>query len=496
MPATHFDRSTFRRATPFIQRNLRVPGEGPDGKVRCMLIGEKPGRDESHRGRPFIGISGKYLDIFLNVANIDRRSLYITNLVKEFTEYSKPTAEEISRDHAELVDEITAHDPDIIGLVGGWAVENVLCTVKADMDRTHGVARVVPSLFGDELYRSGDRKWTIIPLYHPANCVHRPDTAAQVLDDFLSLGKLIDRESDVLPDDAYANREHYQDFYGDEKTVYDVAGCDTEGSIEHPWCATISTEPGTGLLFKPGQGINFRNKVYMHHSLHDRPILRNGMGIDLDGVEVVDTMVLSFALTITPQGLKSLLYRFCNMEQDDYSDLMAEADRDKATDYLCSVLDHEWPPIEPFIVFEAGKPRIKKPWPINKRVLKIITDVAEDKRDKDGNPTDPRKRWADIDDFVREPVEELLGPMTVATLDDVPYEKAQYYAVRDADGTRRLGPILEQKVHDMELDRIVKIDHDVLEMFDRMQEVGIALAPARFWDDLADRCDTQMDRAK
>jgi uracil-DNA glycosylase family 4 len=498
MPATHFnpDRSQFRRATPFTQRNLRVPGEGPDGKVRCLLIGEKPGRDEAHRGRPFIGISGKYLDIFLNAANIDRQSLYVTNLVKEFTEYSKPSPEEIRRDHDELIEEIRAHDPDIIGLVGGWAVEHVLLTSnKPEMDRIHGTAFRVPSLFGDELYRDGGDSWTVVPLLHPANCIHSPDTAQLVLDDFLNLGRLMDGEITVHEPDPYLDHEQYSDFHGDEITVRDDAGVDTEGSRVNPWCLTLSTQPGTSKLVKPGQGAKFLSKVYLHNALWDLGVLRS-MGVELDGDQYVDSMIMAFNLCIEPLGLKALLYRHCAMQQDDYSDIIHEASQAKALDYLVSVLGMDWPDVEPLIVFEGGKPKLKKPWNINRRVEKIITDVLDGKVDKDGNPTDPRKRWKDIDDYVKDPVEDVMGPMLDATLDDIPYEKAQYYACRDSDGTRRLGPILEQKIRDMDLEKISRIDHDVLPMFDRMQQVGIKLAPAEFWDKLADRCDRQMDMAK
>src|ERR1700690_2479059 len=223
MPTNHFsDRSQFRRPSPFDNKPLRrVPGVGPQ-PCRCMLIGEKPGEQEARRGLPFIGISGKYLDIFLQAAAIERSSLYITNLVKEFTEYSKPTPEEITRDHDELYYEILHCEPEIIGLVGGWAVENVLGRAKADMDRTHGVPVRVYELFGGEL-ESGTG-WVVMPIYPPANCVHRPETAAQVLDDFLSLGKFLDKELTVLEDDPYEGQEDYQDFHGDEKDIIDVAG--------------------------------------------------------------------------------------------------------------------------------------------------------------------------------------------------------------------------------------------------------------------------------
>lgn len=499
MPATHFanadadDRSPsrFRRATPFSTSFKRVLPSGPT-PAQVLLIGEKPGRAEAERGKPFIGISGRWMDTFLEAANVPRATIRCTNLVWEFTEYSKPTAEEIARDHDDLVAEILSCNPVIIGLVGGWAVEHVLLR-EPEMEKTHGIPIHVPSLFGDELYRDGG--WTVIPLLHPAGAVHASEAAPKILDDYLQLGRLLDGEITVRETDPYLNHEDYRESHGDKKTITEVAACDTEGSRKRPWCATVSTKPGTGLLFKPGQGINFRNKVYLHSSLHDLSVLKS-LGIELADDQFIDTMQLAYNLCIEPLGLKALAYRHCNAHQDDYSDIIHDASRERAMEYLFSVLPHEWPDVEPFVVYDGGKPKVKKPWNIDRRVSKIISDVLADKRDKDGNPTDPRKRWKEIDDFVRDPVEQLLGPMTEATLDDIPYEKAKTYAIRDADITLRIGPILEQKIKDMGLEQIAAIDHAILPMLDRMQQVGIKLAPPEFWNSIESECEDQMNKAK
>ncbi len=432
------------------------------------------------------------MDNFLLAANVPRDTVRVTNLVWEFTEYTKPTTEEIARDHADLVDEILSCNPYIIGLVGGWAVEHVLLR-PPEMEKCHGIPIWVPALFGDELPRKGG--WIVIPLLHPAGAVHAPDSTPRILDDYLQLGRLLDGEITVRESDPYLNCEDYREFYGDEKVITDIAACDTEGSRRNPWCATISTKPGTGILFKPGQGITFQNKVYLHNSLHDLSVLRS-MGIELAEDQFVDTMILAYNLCIEPQGLKALAYRHCAAHQDDYQDIIHDASRDRAIDYLTSVLGKPWPDVEPFIVIEGGKPRLKKPWNIERRVTKIITDYIDDKRDKDGNQTDPRKRWREIDDYVRDPVEREMGPMPEATLDDIDPEVAKKYAIRDADITLRLGPILEQKIRDMDLQKISAIDHAILPMLDRMQANGIKLAPTSFWDEIERECEDQMGRAK
>jgi uracil-DNA glycosylase len=165
-----------------------------------MLIGERPGYEESvHRPypRPFVGISGKYLDLCLQAAAIERSELYVTNLVKSYRDYQKPTAQDIASDHDELVSEILMCDPRVIALIGAWSVEHVLFR-KPELDKTHGVPTRETELFGGEL--AGD--WIIHPMIHPAVCVHAPESMSLVLDDFLRLGALLDGDIGPMSDDV------------------------------------------------------------------------------------------------------------------------------------------------------------------------------------------------------------------------------------------------------------------------------------------------------
>lgn len=65
-----------------------VFGEGPSS-ARIVLIGEQPGDMEDRRGRPFVGPAGKLLDEALLAAGIERKSAYVTNVVKHFKHESQ-----------------------------------------------------------------------------------------------------------------------------------------------------------------------------------------------------------------------------------------------------------------------------------------------------------------------------------------------------------------------------------------------------------------------
>jgi uracil-DNA glycosylase family 4 len=95
-----------------------VAGEGPSN-AKVMLIGQNPGGEEAKQGRPFVGKSGKYLDMVLMKNNIDRGKLYITSVVKETTPGNrKPTAQEIQYWMPYLLEEIRQVKPKIVVLMG------------------------------------------------------------------------------------------------------------------------------------------------------------------------------------------------------------------------------------------------------------------------------------------------------------------------------------------------------------------------------------------
>lgn len=485
-PVSGFRPARHSSHSPFATKYYPVPGEGPM-PARIMLIGERPGENEARRRRPFVGRAGEILNTCLTAADLKRSDIYVTNLVKTYSDYSKPTVEEIERDWPELCDEITAVNPEIVGLLGTFAVEKLLGVDRAELERTHGVP-VQPVHLRDLLAGR-----VVLPMYHPASAFYSPEALALVLDDFLRLAQLNAGEITVRKD-SYAGSERYERWDGEFYTRTATA-IDTEGSRHRPWCLTFSTRPGTAYLVKPGQRGTFGGRIYLHNSLHDLGVLRQ-MGFEVRDDQFTDTMVLAYHLCVEPQGLKDLAYRYAAMDMESYQDIIREPGRRKAVEYLQRVASMDWPTPPPYLVMEKGVYREKKPWNISKYAKRALSDLESGKVDKDGNPPDLRERWHKWDETVKGPVVEVLGDMPEATLDDVDPAVAERYACRDADATLRIAPILEQKVRDMGLEEAVRVDHAVLPMIDRMQEVGIKLAPTPFWDEIERACHLQMGRAK
>lgn len=494
-----FHREQNRRPSIFGRPNHRVPGEGPK-PARIMLIGERPGEQEAAAARPFVGITGEFVNIYMQVAGLVRALIYITNLVKTFREYQKPTKEEIAADWYELMAEIYDVQPDIIGVMGTYAVEALLGR-KAEMEKTHGV----PEIWANA-WKAGISKRTIVlPMIHPAAGIYSPDTMPAILDDWLQLARLADGEISVRHD-QFEGKEDYSECLSNETRTAEwlssmdrakVSAIDTEGTMRYPWCATVSIQPGSSRLFRPQNAflLNLPPKVYLHNSLHDLGVLRT-MGLKLEDNQFVDTMVLAYKLCIEPQGLKPLFYRHCGGHQDSYADILGEAEKLKAMEWLRNAALLEYPDPDMVIETKGGKAKARKPQNVGRRIRNILKDVDAGKLDKEGNPTDPRARWRKVEHVLREQVESVWGEMPTATLDDVDPEKAIRYANRDADATLRIGPILEARIREMKLERAVEVDHGILPMIDRMQEVGIGLADIPFWEAIEDKCVKQMGRAK
>lgn len=122
------------RACPLWKTGTQtVFGEGSP-RAAAMLIGEQPGNDEDLAGRPFVGPAGKLLDRALAEAGIDRKKVYVTNVVKHFKWeprgkrrlHKKPNAREIAGCRPWLDAELALVKPRVIVCLGATAAQALL----------------------------------------------------------------------------------------------------------------------------------------------------------------------------------------------------------------------------------------------------------------------------------------------------------------------------------------------------------------------------------
>ena len=110
-----------------------VFGEGL-AAARAIFVGEQPGDSEDKIGRPFVGPAGKLLDRALEEAGIDRKLVYVTNVVKHFKWtargkrrlHEKPNAREIAACRPWLEAELAVVHPEVLVCLGATAAQALL----------------------------------------------------------------------------------------------------------------------------------------------------------------------------------------------------------------------------------------------------------------------------------------------------------------------------------------------------------------------------------
>jgi DNA polymerase len=96
-----------------------------------MFVGEQPGDREDREGKPFVGPAGGLFDRALAEAGIERKQVYVTNLVKHFRFrargkrriHQKPGREHIEACRPWLDAELAAVRPRVLVCLGATAAQ-------------------------------------------------------------------------------------------------------------------------------------------------------------------------------------------------------------------------------------------------------------------------------------------------------------------------------------------------------------------------------------
>ena len=89
-----------------------------------MIVGEGPGHKEDEIGKPFVGDAGILLNKMLAAININRKDIYITNVVNYRPPSNrKPEIKEIKRYTEFLYEHVDIIKPKILILLGSTAME-------------------------------------------------------------------------------------------------------------------------------------------------------------------------------------------------------------------------------------------------------------------------------------------------------------------------------------------------------------------------------------
>ena len=134
-------------------------------KSKIMLIGEAPGANEDQEGLPFVGRAGILLDKMLAAINLDRKKVYISNIVNyRPPENRRPSDEEIKRYLPFITRHIEIINPKIIVLLGSTAMNALI-----------GDEFVISKMRGKWIEKKfGNCKTSVIITFHPAFLMRQP----------------------------------------------------------------------------------------------------------------------------------------------------------------------------------------------------------------------------------------------------------------------------------------------------------------------------------
>ncbi len=171
-------------------RTKTVPGAGPmDAAI--MFIGEAPGFHEDQQGIPFVGAAGQLLNELLDKAGIDRRSIFITNVIKCRPPGNRdPLPTEVAACHGYLDRQIALVNPQVIVTLGRYSMARAYPEEKISV--VHGCPRRVDG----RVY---------FPMYHPSAALHQPSLRSTVDSDFVRLRDLLDGK--ITPEEHVAPPE-------------------------------------------------------------------------------------------------------------------------------------------------------------------------------------------------------------------------------------------------------------------------------------------------
>jgi uracil-DNA glycosylase len=151
-----------------------VFGEGRKSS-RLMLVGEQPGDREDRMGKPFVGPASRELDRGLEAAGIERRDVYLTNVVKHFKFeergrrriHQTPKRFEIDACRPWLEAELEVVKPEALVLLGATAA-------KALLGSSFRVTQHRGELLDSELAP------ILTATVHPSSILRQPDEESRI----------------------------------------------------------------------------------------------------------------------------------------------------------------------------------------------------------------------------------------------------------------------------------------------------------------------------
>lgn len=152
-----------------------------------VFIGEAPGKNEDLQGKPFVGAAGKFLNEMLAEIGLERKDVYITNIVKYRPPNNRdPLPEEKKAFLPYLQAQLEAMQPKLVVTLGRHSMNCFLPDLQ--ISKIHGEPkriRISMKAGGDVL------TIVILPLFHPAAALYNGGMRQTLIDDFAAIPDIL-----------------------------------------------------------------------------------------------------------------------------------------------------------------------------------------------------------------------------------------------------------------------------------------------------------------
>ncbi len=167
--------------------NSTVFSDG-NAKSKIMLIGEAPGAEEDKLGKPFVGAAGQLLNKMLSAINLNRKDVYITNVVPWRPPNNRtPTNDEIIQCLPFIQRHIEIVSPKFILLLGATAAKSILNT-NLSITKLRNKWHEYKTINNNKIFEC-------LVTYHPAFLLRSPQNKKESWDDLKKLKMRITNEN-------------------------------------------------------------------------------------------------------------------------------------------------------------------------------------------------------------------------------------------------------------------------------------------------------------
>lgn len=153
-----------------------VFGDG-NADAEIVFIGEAPGKNEDLQGKPFVGAAGKFLNEMLETIGLERKDVYITNIVKYRPPNNRdPLPDEKTTFLPYLQAQLEIIQPKLVVTLGRHSLNCFLPDLQ--ISKCHGQ----PKRYKGLVY---------LPLFHPAAALYNSAMRQTLLDDFAKIPEIL-----------------------------------------------------------------------------------------------------------------------------------------------------------------------------------------------------------------------------------------------------------------------------------------------------------------